>query len=72
MRLAGLILDELQRSLGVTGTLEGWSDGMVRETRMPAVAIEPFAQTDRPRGPADADQVARAIAAGLRRFFREG
>jgi N-acetylmuramoyl-L-alanine amidase len=63
-RLAELVLEELERALGTPGRLEGLTHAILRETRMPAVQIEPGAATD-----ADATQIAGAIATALRRFF---
>ena len=62
-RLAELVLEELERELGCPGTLEGLTDAILRETRMPAVQIEPHAQ-----GP-DAARAGRAVAVALSRFF---
>ena len=62
-RLAELVLEELERELGCSGTLEGLTDAILRETRMPAVQIEPHA-----RG-ADAARAGRAVAVALSRFF---
>jgi N-acetylmuramoyl-L-alanine amidase len=63
-RLARMILDELERLSGTTGTLEGLTVAMLRETRMPAVQVEPA------RGVAAAN-VGAAVAAGVRRFYGE-
>ena len=62
-RLAELVLEELERELGCPGTLEGLTDAILRETRMPAVQIEPHAQG------ADAARAGRAVAVALSRFF---
>lgn len=62
-RLAELVLEQLERELGFPGTLEGLTDAILRETRMPAVQIEPHA-----RG-ADAARAGRAVATALSRFF---
>ncbi|MGH2596103.1 MAG: peptidoglycan-binding domain-containing protein [Actinomycetota bacterium] len=62
-RLAELVLEELERELGCPGTLEGLTEAILRETRMPAVQIEPHA-----RG-ADAARAGRAVALALSRFF---
>ncbi len=56
MLLAQLILDELEAELGVRGRLQRLTGAMLRETRMPAVQVEPAfitneseaAQTRRP------------------------
>lgn len=62
-RLAELVLEELERELGCPGTLEGLTDAILRETRMPAVQVEPHA-----RG-ADAARAGSAVAVALSRFF---
>ncbi|MEP6973092.1 MAG: peptidoglycan-binding protein [Actinomycetota bacterium] len=62
-RLAELVLEELERELGCPGTLEGLTDAILRETRMPAVQVEPHAE-----GP-DVARAGRAVAAALSRFF---
>jgi N-acetylmuramoyl-L-alanine amidase len=72
--LAQLILDELERALGRRGRLERLTIGMLRETRMPAVQIEPFVVANAFEAallddPASVDLVVGAIAAGVRRFF---
>src|SRR4029453_10696244 len=73
-RLAGLILEELERELGRRGRLQRLTVGMLRETRMPAVQIEPPLPAE-PLGVSlfgddvFAPRVARAVAGGARRFF---
>jgi N-acetylmuramoyl-L-alanine amidase len=72
--LAQLILEELEAELGIRGRLRPLTIAPLRETRMPAVQVEPIAgSTDRERTLLeDADlpaRVARAIAAGVRRYF---
>ena len=62
-RLAELVLEELEGELGSPGTLEGLTDAILRETRMPAVQIEPHAQG------VDAARAGRAVAMALSRFF---
>ena len=62
-RLAELVLEELERELGCPGTLEGLTEAILRETRMPAVQIEPHAKG------ADVARAGRAVAAALSRFF---
>ncbi len=62
-RLAELVLEELERELGCPGTLEGLTEAILRETRMPAVQIEPHAEG------ADAARAGRAVAVALSRFF---
>ena len=76
MLLAQLILDELEVELGVRGRLQRLTGAMLRETRMPAVQVEPAfitneAEADRLTDPAHRDRIARAIANGVRRFFVE-
>lgn len=75
MRLAGLILQELESEFDCRGRLQRLSTAMLRETRMPAVQVEPLFLTNREEAaviadPAFAARTARAIAVGLRRFFR--
>ncbi len=77
MLLARLILDELESALHRKGRLRRLTGALLRETRMPAVQVEPFVgahEGGSPR-PGDADPVdsiAHAVAAGVRRFFRGG
>jgi N-acetylmuramoyl-L-alanine amidase len=76
MRLAGLILQELEDEFGTRGRLQRLSATMLRDTRMTAVQIEPLFITneDEARMIADpefAGRVGRAVAAGVRRFFRD-
>lgn len=64
MRLAELVLDELDPAKGASARLERLTDAILRETRMPAVQIQPcVASVD------DVPRVAGAIAAALQRFF---
>ena len=75
MLLARLILDELESEFHHKGRLRRLTGALLRETRMPAVQVEPSLPTpegDTGReGDADpADRIALAIAAGIRRFFR--
>jgi N-acetylmuramoyl-L-alanine amidase len=63
-RLAELVLEELDRGPGSPGRLEGLTDAILRETRMPAVQIQPCLTTA-----ADVPRIARAVAVALRRFF---
>lgn len=75
MRLAGLILQELESEFDCRGRLQRLSTAMLRETRMPAVQVEPLFLTNREEAamiadPAFAARTARALAVGLRRFFR--
>jgi N-acetylmuramoyl-L-alanine amidase len=63
-RLAELMLDELDRGPGASGRLEGLTDAILRETRMPAVQVQPCVTTV-----ADIPRIAGALASALRRFF---
>jgi N-acetylmuramoyl-L-alanine amidase len=63
-RLAELVLEELDRGPGSSGRLEGLTDAILRETRMPAVQIQPCMTTAD-----DVPGIARAISEALRRFF---
>jgi hypothetical protein len=67
MRLAQLIVEELALAFGTAGTTERLAAAVLRETRMPAVQVEPAVH-----GELDAAAVARAIATGLARFFAPG
>jgi N-acetylmuramoyl-L-alanine amidase len=74
MLLAQLILAEVEAALGTTGRLQPLAISMLRETRMPAVQIEPACPTNTHEAsliddPGFTDRVGRAIAAGVRRFF---
>ncbi len=74
MLLAQLILEELEEELGGRGRLQRLTVAMLRETRMPAVVVEPaFASNENEAAlledPAFPDQVARAITLGLQRFL---
>ena len=76
MLLAQLILEQLERTLGVRGRLQRLSVSMLRETRMPAVQVEPAFITNGREAtliadPAFAGRVGGAIAAGVRRYFRD-
>jgi N-acetylmuramoyl-L-alanine amidase len=62
--LAELIAEELERELGSPGHLEGLTHAILRETRMPAVQIQPCE-----RAAADVPSIARAVATALGRFF---
>jgi N-acetylmuramoyl-L-alanine amidase len=73
-RLAELILEELEREFGRRGRLQRLTVGMLRETRMPAVQIEPLVPANDLEASligddAFAPRVARAVAGGARRFF---
>jgi hypothetical protein len=63
-RLAELVLEELDRGPGSSGRLEGLTEAILRETRMPAVQIQPCMTTAD-----DVPGIARAISEALRRFF---
>ena len=72
--LAQLILEELEAELGLPGKVRPLTIAPLRETRMPAVQVEPLTGTgDREvemmRDPDLPTHVARAVAAGVRRFF---
>ncbi len=73
--LAELILEELEREFDRRGRLQRLTISMLRETRMPAVQIEPLFVTNEDEAeliadPAFPQRVGRAVAAGVRRFFR--
>jgi N-acetylmuramoyl-L-alanine amidase len=75
MLLARLILDELETEFHHKGRLRRLTGALLRETRMPAVQVEPsFPTPEGGTGREDeadpADRIALAIAAGIRRFFR--
>ncbi|HEX7246628.1 MAG TPA: peptidoglycan-binding protein [Actinomycetota bacterium] len=74
MLLAQLILEEIEAALGTRGRLQRLSISILRETRMPAVLIEPTTPTDAdspPSGvsPTFGEHVGRAVASGISRFF---
>jgi len=71
---AELILEELEREFGRRGRLQRLTVGMLRETRMPAVQVEPLVTTNELEASLIDDEgfaprVARAVAGGARRFF---
>jgi N-acetylmuramoyl-L-alanine amidase len=68
-RLAALIADELARSLGRDVARRRLTVAMLRETRMTAVQVEPPVGPD--AGQERIDQVARAVADGVRRYAGE-
>ena len=73
-RLAELILEDLEREFGRRGRLQRLTVGMLRETRMPAVQIEPLVTVNDVEASLIGDdgfapRVARAVAGGARRFF---
>lgn len=74
MLLAQLILDEVESALGTRGRLQRLSISILRETRMPAVLIEPAFLTNATEAllvddPRFTESVGRAVASGIRRFF---
>jgi N-acetylmuramoyl-L-alanine amidase len=75
--LAGeLILEELEAALGVRGRLQRLAISMLRETRMPAVQVEPAFITNTREAasiadPAFAELVGRAVASGIKRFYAD-
>jgi N-acetylmuramoyl-L-alanine amidase len=73
-RLAELILEELEREFGRRGRLQRLTVGMLRETRMPAVQIEPLVPANDLEASLIGDEgfasrVARAVAGGARRLL---
>lgn len=75
--LAELTLEELEREFGCRGRLQRLTSSIFRETRMPAVQIEPLFVTNEHEtrllaDTAFASRVGRAVAAGVRRFFHDG
>jgi N-acetylmuramoyl-L-alanine amidase len=76
MSLARLILEEIEGELGVRGRLQRSAVSMLRETRMPAVQVEPASITNEREAALIADpgfalRVGRALSAGIRRFFAD-
>jgi N-acetylmuramoyl-L-alanine amidase len=67
MRLAQLIVEELALAFGTAGTTQLLAATMLRETRMPAVQVEPAVH-----GEVEPASIARALATGLARFFAPG
>ncbi|MCD6020543.1 MAG: N-acetylmuramoyl-L-alanine amidase [Actinomycetia bacterium] len=72
--LAQLILEELEAELGLSGRVRPLTIAPLRETRMPAVQVEPFTGAGRQeerllREPDLPTRVARAVAVGVGRFF---
>jgi N-acetylmuramoyl-L-alanine amidase len=72
--LAQLILEELEAELGLSGRLRPLTIAPLRETRMPAVRVEPLngsGETEQKllSDPDLPSRVARAVAAGVGRFF---
>lgn len=76
MLLAQLILEELEAEFGRRGRLHRLTGALLRETRMPTVQIEPVSATNRWEAASLADpafpgNVGRAVARGVRRFYRD-
>ena len=73
MLLARSILEELESEFACHGRLQRLTIAMLRETRMPAVQVEPaFAEASADaflRDPAYATRVGAAVGRGVRRFF---
>lgn len=74
MLLAQLILEELEGTLDRRGRLQRLTASVLRETRMPAVQIEPVFETNdaevaRLGDPNVSGAIGRAVAAGVRRYF---
>jgi N-acetylmuramoyl-L-alanine amidase len=74
MLLAQLILEELEGALDRRGRMQRLTSSVLRETRMPAVQIEPVFETNeaelaRLGDPAFTAAIGRAVAAGVRRYF---
>jgi N-acetylmuramoyl-L-alanine amidase len=72
--LAELVLAELEGEFGCRGRTQRLTVGMLRETRMPAVQIEPLFVTNAREAELIADpmfpvRIGRAVATGVRRFF---
>jgi N-acetylmuramoyl-L-alanine amidase len=72
--LAQLILEELEAELGMEGRLQPLTIAPLRETRMPAVHVEPLTGAGEQeekmlKEPDLPSRVGRAVAAGVRRFF---
>jgi N-acetylmuramoyl-L-alanine amidase len=76
MLLAQLILEEVEGALGTRGRLQRLTISMLRETRMPAVQVEPaFITNEREAAriddPAFTAGVGRAVTAGIKRFYAD-
>ena len=72
--LAQLILEELEAELGLSGRVRPLTIAPLRETRMPAVQVEPFTgagqqEEELLRDPDLPARLARAVAVGVGRFF---
>jgi N-acetylmuramoyl-L-alanine amidase len=75
MLLAQLILTELEAEFGRRGRLQRLTGAILRETRMPAVQVEPASAANEEEAkmiedPAFPQRVAKAVAAGVFRFFK--
>jgi N-acetylmuramoyl-L-alanine amidase len=76
MLAAQLILEEVEAALATRGRLQRLSVSMLRETRMPAVLVEPAFISNAQEAaliadPGFAERVGRAVAAGVRRYFSD-
>lgn len=70
MLLARSILDELEREFRCQGRLQRLTIAMLRETRMPAVQVEPaFLDAGSYGDPVFAERVGGAVSRGVLRFF---
>lgn len=74
MALAKLILEELESELEIPGHLRPLTIAQLRETRMPAVQIEPLTGTSEAQRSLIDDpdlprRIGRAVAGGIQRFF---
>ena len=69
--LARLILEALEREFGGPGRTERLTVAMLRETRMPAVQVEPPAAPGGVADPIFTARLARSITLGVERFFRD-
>lgn len=68
MLLAQLILDEIEHATRRRGKLQRLTQAMLRETRMPAVQVEPDPSAASAAAPTE---LAAAILAGIRRYFSD-
>ena len=74
MQLAQLILDELEGAMARPGRTKRLTNAILRETRMPAVVVEPMGSDDDASSLTDPGLPARvgaAIATGVGRFFAD-
>jgi N-acetylmuramoyl-L-alanine amidase len=72
--LAQLILEELEAEFGLPGKVRPLTIAPLRETRMPAVQVEPLTgngeqEHEMLNDPTLPSRLARAVAAGVGRFF---